>query len=246
MENIILIDKEVGWTSNDVVTVLKKKLNPEPKKKLGQNEKKFMIGHAGTLDPFATGLLIVLVNDATKKFAEFQKGDMKKEYIVEIEFGKKTDTQDVTGQVVWEYDEVQNDKINLKKLSQDKLFSVLEKFRGKIWQVPPLFSAIKIDGKRAYDLARKNKNEDLVANGFPKLMEKKKREVEVYEWEILEVQEKILKVRFVVSSGTYIRTLANDIGEELGYGAFAKSLRRTKVGEYDVKNASKCDKISRV
>ncbi len=238
--NILLIDKEAGWTSNDVVRFLKGKLNPV-KKVLKQNEKRFRIGHAGTLDPFATGLLLIMLNDGTKQFDELQK--LKKEYVVEIEFGKKTDTQDVTGKVVWEYDEAENGEINLKNLSQDKLFSTLEKFRGKIWQVPPKYSALKIGGKPvyklAYKLAKNTATPSKEGELLEKIMEEKKREVEVYESEILKIEKKVLTVRFVVSSGTYIRTLAQDIGDLLGFGAFAKSLRRTKIGKYKVEDAKK-------
>lgn len=232
-DNVYLIDKEEGWTSNDVVRYLKGKLNPEKsgdKKVLKQDEKRFRIGHAGTLDPFATGLLLIMLNDGTKQFDELQK--LPKEYLVEIEFGKKTDTQDVTGKVVWEYDETENGEIDLKKLSPDMLFSTLEKFRGKIWQIPPKYSALKINGKRAHDLARKKSSEEV-----NKLMEQKKREVEVYESEILKVEEKVLTIKFVVSSGTYVRTLAQDMGDQFGYGAFAKSLRRTKIGGHKVEQA---------
>lgn len=241
MDDILLIDKEVGWTSNDVIRFLKGKLNPV-KKVLEQNQKRFRIGHAGTLDPFASGLLLIMLNDGTKQFDQLQK--LKKEYVVEIEFGKKTDTQDVTGKVVWEYDEVQNEKINLKNISNDKLFSVLEKFRGLISQIPPKYSALKIGGKPVYSLAYKldkkskqGKEVGVEMENLEKIMQGKKREVEVYEFEILKVEEKVLTVRFVVSSGTYIRTLAEDIGSELGYGAFAKSLRRTKIGDYKVEDA---------
>jgi tRNA pseudouridine55 synthase len=224
VDNILLVDKEVGWTSADVVNVLKKKLNPKnsdlSKIKLNQNEKRFRIGHAGTLDPFATGLLLVLVGDATKKFDELQ--GLKKEYIAEIEFGKDTDTQDVDGKVVAEFE-------GKMVFSKEKIVEVLKKnFTGKIQQIPPHYSAIKINGKRAYDLARAGK-----------VVEIKPREVEIYEWEILDFSENILKLRLLVSSGTYIRTIANDLGQFLGYGAYCKSLRRTKIGEYSVIDAKK-------
>ena len=233
MENILLIDKEAGWTSNDVVRFLQSKFNPikkdefgkKIKKVLGQDEKRFRIGHAGTLDPFATGLLLIMLNDGTKKFDELQK--LKKEYIAEIEFGKETDTYDVTGKVV-----------SLGEGLRERVMKILEEnFTGKITQIPPKYSALKIDGKRMYELVYKGKEIS------QEKLENKKREVEIYEWEILSLENNLLKIRFVVSSGTYIRSIANDLGKLLGVGAFLKSLRRTKIGEFDVKDAVKCDKI---
>lgn len=235
-DNIILIDKEVGWTSNDVINFLKQKLNPlkkdetgkSIKKTLMQDEKRFRIGHAGTLDPFATGLLVIMLNDGTKQFDTLQT--LNKEYIAEIEFGKTTDTQDVTGEVIKEFD----GEIVLKNLDE-----VLRKnFLGKIQQIPPKYSAIKIDGKRLYHLAYKGKNID------QEKLEKKKRQVEIYEYEVLEVKDNFVIIRFVVSSGTYIRTIANDLGEALGYGAYLKSLRRTKIGDFDVEQAVKLDTLN--
>lgn len=228
MDRILLIDKEVGWTSNDVVRKLKGVLQPKK------------IGHAGTLDPFATGLLLIMLDEGTKKFDELLK--LKKEYIVEIEFGKITDTDDVTGKTIWEYDEKKSGKIDVQSFSQAELSLVLQKFKGKIWQVPPKFSALKINGKPAYKFAYKLKDEEDVSD-LQKQMESKKRQVEVYEIEVLKVDEKNLTLRFVVSSGTYIRTLAKDIGQELGLGAFAKSLRRTKIGEYSVENATQVGQV---
>jgi tRNA pseudouridine55 synthase len=209
--NILLIDKEVGWTSNDVVRKLKGMLNRDEVKK---------IGHAGTLDPFATGLLLIMLNEGTKKFDHLQT--LKKEYIAEIEFGKVTDTYDVTGEVVEEYKR----EIILEK---EKLENILqEKFSGKISQLPPKYSALKVAGKRAYDLARQGKEVNL-----------EPRVVEIYKSEILHIEKNVLLLRVVVSSGTYIRSLAHDLGRELGVGAYCKSLRRTKIGEYDVQDARK-------
>ena len=239
MENILLIDKEAGWTSNDVVRFLQSKFNPikkdefgkKIKKVLGQDEKRFRIGHAGTLDPFATGLLLIMLNDGTKKFDELQK--LKKEYIAEIEFGKETDTYDVTGKVVQEVK-----PLSLGEGLRERVMKILEEnFTGKITQIPPKYSALKIDGKRMYELVYKGKEIS------QEKLENKKREVEIYEWEILSLENNLLKIRFVVSSGTYIRSIANDLGKLLGVGAFLKSLRRTKIGEFDVKDAVKCDKI---
>lgn len=210
-KNILLIDKEVGWTSNDVVRKLKGMLNRDEVKK---------IGHAGTLDPFATGLLLIMLNEGTKKFDELQT--LKKEYISEIEFGKVTDTFDVTGETVEEYkQEIILDKEKIEKILK-------EKFSGKISQIPPKYSALKIAGKRAYDLARQGKVVSL-----------EPRVVEIYEFEILHIEKNVLLLRVVVSSGTYIRSLANDLGREMGVGAYCKSLRRTRIGEYDVQDARK-------
>lgn len=243
MNEIILIDKEINWTSNDVVRFLKKKFNPiifdkegkKIKKVLKQDEKKFRIGHAGTLDPFASGLLLIMLGDATKKFDDLQK--LKKEYIAEIQFGKKTDTQDVTGQITFE-----NKNFSLNSEFVEKVEKVLkENFLGKVNQIPPKYSAIKINGKRMYELMYKGKNiseEDLT---------KKKRQIEIYEYEILKDQinlkENLITVRFLVSSGTYIRTIANDLGDILQTGAYLKDLRRTKIGGYNVMNAKTINEL---
>jgi tRNA pseudouridine55 synthase len=177
------------------------------------------IGHAGTLDPFATGLLILLLGNNTKRFDEFQA--YKKEYVATIRFGIETETYDKDGQVTRRYDgEVVLDKTTL--------LQTLHKFTGEIQQVPPRHSAVKIHGKRAYEFARKGK-----AVSVPP------RNVSVYEAELLSCEADTATIRFLVSSGTYIRSLAHDIGKELHYGAHLSALRRTKIGPYSVEDAER-------
>lgn len=185
-----------------------------------QAGKKIKVGHTGTLDPFATGLLILLSGKMTKKSDNFLKLD--KEYIATIELGKTSSTGDVEGEIV--ANEVQEhdipDKIDVEK--------VLAKFVGEITQIPPIYSAIKINGQRAYKLARKGEKPDIP-----------ERRVNIHSINLLSYKYPELKIRVGCSSGTYIRTLAEDIGKELGIGAYTKELRRTKVGEYDVCGADK-------
>ncbi|MFA5737091.1 MAG: tRNA pseudouridine(55) synthase TruB [Candidatus Paceibacterota bacterium] len=208
-EKIILIDKPLDWTSADVVRLLKRKLRPKK------------IGHAGTLDPKATGLLIILLDEATKKFAEFQK--FPKVYEAEIEFGQKTDTYDSEGKTIFRYQKS-------FFIDRDRLEKELKLMIGKQKQTPPTFSAVKINGQRAYNLARAGKNFEL-----------KSKKIEIYEACLLELQDKLAKVRFSVSSGTYIRSLAYNLGEALGVGAYLKNLRRVVIGEYKITEAQKVD-----
>jgi tRNA pseudouridine55 synthase len=205
--SILLVDKPTGVSSYDVIRILKKKFP-------GQK-----IGHAGTLDPMATGLLIVLLGKATKRFDEFQ--GVQKEYIADITFGQKTDTYDADGKVIWEYGKPFG--IDTKTLEE-----VLMHFTGTFDQTPPAHSAVKINGKRAYELARKEKEVMLSP-----------RPITVYESELLSIEGKTARVRFLVSSGTYIRSLAYDIGEKFGVGAYLSALRRTKIGEYSIAGAKK-------
>lgn len=208
-KNIILIDKPLDWTSADVVRLLKRKLKPKK------------IGHAGTLDPKATGLLIILLDEATKKFADFQK--LPKVYEAEIEFGRETDTYDSEGKVTFEHAE----EFLLDKGKLEKELTALE---GKQQQTPPPFSAVKVGGRRAYELARAGK--DFVLE--PKM-------IEVYEACLLESTARSAKVRFAVSSGTYIRSLAHDLGRKMGVGAYLKNLRRITIGDYQVADAKKVE-----
>ena len=176
---------------------------------------KVKVGHTGTLDPFATGLLILLSGKFTKRSNEFLKLD--KIYEASIKLGYVSDTGDTEGNI-----EKKNDrKVDLKEIQE-----VLKRFVGDIEQVPPKFSAIKINGQRAYKMARAGKDFEMPS-----------RKVTIYNIEILEYNYPILKIRCFVSSGTYIRTLAEDIGEKLGTGAYCEELRRLKIGEYDIKDA---------
>ncbi|KQR92410.1 pseudouridine synthase [Chryseobacterium sp. Leaf180] len=208
---IILLDKPLDWTSFQAVNKLKYKLKNE----FGL-PKKFKIGHAGTLDPRATGLLIVCTGKFTKKIPEIQ--DAPKEYWAEIKIGVQTESYDT------EKPEILNQEYSHIKVEDVK--SALEKFVGEIDQKPPVFSALKIDGKRAYDLARAGAE-----------VEMKSRKTTIHY--IIEIEINLPFVSFVVgcSKGTYIRSLAHDIGQELGVGAYLTQLRRTKIGEYSIEKA---------
>lgn len=213
IDGILLIDKEAGITSYDVIRKLKKVL---PKKQ--------KIGHAGTLDPFATGLLIILLGKGTKLMTSIL--DFKKEYIVTGEFGYQTDTQDSEGKVI-------NEKSSEHISKEDINEKIREKFLGEFEQTPPSYSAKKIDGKKAYDLARKG----IEVNLIPKKIIVEKFEIVNYKWPQVEF-------KIVCSSGTYIRTLINDLGIELGTFATAVELRRTKIGKFQVDEAVKSENIS--
>ena len=198
----IPVNKPMGWTSFDVV---KKMRNITNIKK---------VGHAGTLDPFATGLLIVGFGKHTKQLDNYKNA--KKEYIVDISLGSSTDTMDRTGKVI------KKNSI-IPEYSMTQIQNVIDSFKGQIKQIPPMYSAKKIDGKRLYKLAR---------NGIE--IERKPIEVNIYSIDILSYFDNILKLKVECSTGTYIRVLANDIGEKLGCYGYAKELLRSKIGEYSV------------
>ncbi|TXF77719.1 tRNA pseudouridine(55) synthase TruB [Chryseobacterium sp.] len=209
---VILLDKPLDWTSFQAVNKLKYKLKSE----FGL-PKKFKIGHAGTLDPRATGLLIICTGKFTKKISEIQ--DAPKEYLTEIKIGVQTESYDTEKPEMLHRD--------FSHISEENISEALKNFLGVIDQKPPVFSAIRIDGQRAYDLARKGQE-----------VEMKFRKTTVHY--ITDVEIDLPFVRFTVgcSKGTYIRSLAHDIGQELGVGAYLTNLRRTKIGEYSVENAS--------
>jgi tRNA pseudouridine55 synthase len=213
----ILIDKETTWTSNDVVAFLRGGL----KKKTGI--KKLKVGHAGTLDPFATGLLIVGIGkEATRKLDEFKNLD--KTYETTLELGKISTTQDPEGEIT-ETDFI--DKINL-----DQVQNVLQKFTGPQKQTPPMHSAKRINGQRLYELARQGIEVERVPN-----------DIEIYNIQLLDYNYPKLKIEVKCSTGTYIRQLAQDIGEALECGAYCIELRRTMIGEYSVSDAKKVKEV---
>lgn len=212
-DRIILVDKPAGISSFGVVARVRRGLRDE----FGH---KIKVGHTGTLDPFATGLLILLSGKMTKKSNEFLKLD--KEYEATVRLGCVSSTGDPEGEIT---------KVNERVPEKSEIEKVVNGFVGKIRQKVPKFSAIKINGRRAYQLARKGEE-----------FETPTREVEIYDIEILDYNYPELRIRCHVSSGTYIRTLGEDIGEKLGTGAYLTALRRTKVGEYDVADAEKLEK----
>ena len=211
LNEILLIDKPEGITSYDVIRKIK---NTYPKKT--------KIGHCGTLDPFATGLLIILIGKATKRQNEFH--NLKKKYITTAIFGFETNTQDITGKII-------SKDNNLRTISKEDIEKIInEKFLGKILQTPPAFSAKKIDGVRAYKLARKGEEFELKPNN-----------IEIFSFKILKYDFPEVTFKIECGSGTYIRSLINDLGKELKTFATCKALRRISVGEYNVVNANKLE-----
>ena len=208
----ILLDKPLDWTSFQAVNKLKYKL-----KKEFNLPKKFKIGHAGTLDPRATGLLIICTGKFTKIIPEIQ--DAPKEYFTEIKIGVQTESYDTEKPEILQQD--------ISEITETQIKETLEKFLGEIDQKPPIFSAIKIEGNRAYDLARAGKE-----------VEMKSRKTTITYIENIEIDLPFVRFTVGCSKGTYIRSLAHDIGQELGVGAYLTNLRRTKIGDYLVENAS--------
>ena len=204
-DEILLIDKPTGMTSFGVVARVRRLLSQ-------RSGGKVKVGHTGTLDPFATGLMILLVGKGTKRSNEFLKLD--KVYEAEIVLGETSTTGDPEGEIT----ETAN---RTDEITKTELEAALVQFTGEIQQVPPAFSAIKINGQRAYKLARKGEEVIMPA-----------RTVTVYSLELIEYGHPVVRIRAHVSSGTYIRTLAEDIGQTLGVGAYCRGLRRTKVGDY--------------
>lgn len=203
----LLIDKPKGITSHDVVDRVRK-ITSERR-----------VGHAGTLDPNATGLLIVGVGrEATKKLGEVAK-KTRKTYEAEIFLGEERDTDDAEGMVV-------SKAKGLLPPGKNEVRKILASFTGDQKQTPPAFSALKIKGKKAYELARKGEKIKL-----------KPRKIMIYSIKLVDYQYPILKIKTTVSSGTYIRALARDIGKKLSCGAYLRNLRRTRIGKFSIKNA---------
>lgn len=210
---VLLVDKPLDWTSFQAVNKLKYKLKREFK----ELPKKFKIGHAGTLDPRATGLLIVCTGKFTKKIPEIQ--DAPKEYIAEIKIGVQTESYDTEKPEILHQD--------ISHINEELILAALEKFVGEIDQKPPVFSALKIDGERAYDLARAGQE-----------VEMKSRKTTIHYINEIKINLPLITFTVGCSKGTYIRSLAHDIGQELGVGAYLTQLRRTKIGDYSVENAN--------
>lgn len=209
-DGILLVDKPVGWTSFDVVAKIRGQIRREYQDKgIKPTKRQLKVGHAGTLDPFATGLLIILVGDATKQAGEFLKLD--KTYEATIRLGQTSTTGDPEGEIA---------DVSDRQPSQEEVEKALMKFVGKITQIPPIFSAIKVNGQRAYKLAHAGKEVEIPS-----------RNVTVYSLELLDYSYPELKIRTHVSSGTYIRTLAEDVGAALMTGAYCYSLHRLKIGD---------------
>jgi len=207
---LILIDKPLNWSSFQAVNAVKWAIRKR------FQLKKIKVGHAGTLDPLASGLLLICAGKFTKRIHEFQ--GMPKEYEGTITLGSSTPSYDLETEVdnVYPTDHITHELIHKTKAL----------FLGKIAQKPPVFSALKKDGKRMYEYAREGKE-----------LEIKARFVEVLEFEILEINLPVLRFRIRCSKGTYIRSIAHDFGKALNSGSHLSSLRRTKIGDYNVNNA---------
>ena len=232
MDGILIIDKPESFTSHDVVARLRRILKTK------------RIGHTGTLDPFATGVLVMLVGKATR-LAQFLDRDAK-EYEAVIRFGFETDTGDRTGQR-----KAKDERRKAEELKIEELGNALKDFRGEIEQTPPMYSAKKVDGKKLYELARKGVE-----------IERKPVKVSIYELEIIEqqrtqkdkegeIKDQILKtedhaLRVACSAGTYIRTLAEDIGKKIGVGAHLAELRRTRAGKFDLSKAVTIEELEKI
>lgn len=209
---IILIDKDLEWTSFDVVN----KLRIELRNQLGI--KKIKVGHTGTLDPLATGLVILCAGKATKQIESYMGLD--KEYVAEITIGATTPSYDLETDI--------EQTFPIEHVTREQLEAALDTFRGEIKQTPPNYSAKQVDGKRAYDMARQGETFKL-----------KKNLVTIHELDLLEFTPPKIHLRIHCSKGTYIRSLASDIGRKLGTGAYLSALRRTKIGDYHVNDAEK-------
>ncbi|TCI93144.1 tRNA pseudouridine(55) synthase TruB [Tenacibaculum sp. M341] len=207
---VLLIDKPLNWTSFQVVNKLRWHIRKH------FDIKKIKVGHAGTLDPLATGLLIICTGKQTKNIETYQ-GQLK-EYTGTFVLGATTPSYDLETEV--------DETYPTDHITEDLIHDTTKQFTGKIQQKPPIFSAIKKDGKRLYELAREGKTTEI-----------KSREIEIFEFEITKISMPNVEFRVVCSKGTYIRSLAHDFGQALSSGAHLSVLRRTKIGDYSVANA---------
>jgi len=207
-DGMILVDKPAGITSFGVVARVRRQLTQQ----MGKRAK---VGHTGTLDPFATGLMIIVTGKECRNAGNYSKLD--KEYEATITLGMNSSTGDPEGELT---------PVSDRQATTEAVEAALKQFTGEITQRPPIFSAIKINGRRAYDLARKGE-----------VFEMPDRQVTIFSLELLDYTYPEIKIRVHVSSGTYIRTLAEDIGKVLETGAYCSQLRRTKVGEWSVVGA---------
>jgi tRNA pseudouridine55 synthase len=212
MQGILLVDKPSGWTSFDVVNYVRKMVAQAE----GKKPKSCKVGHTGTLDPLATGLLVILVGkEYTRKAAELSKHD--KTYEVTMKLGETSTTGD---------DEGEKTPVSERIPGENEVMAALQKFTGNIMQTPPIYSAIKINGQKAYDLARKGREVTL-----------EPRPVTIYDIRDVRYEYPLVHFTCDVSSGTYIRSLVEDVGRELATGAYMSALRRTRVGRYGLNNA---------
>lgn len=210
MDGVLIINKPKGYTSHDIVNIVKKELNITK------------VGHAGTLDPNATGVLPVLIGNATKISKYLIEHD--KVYIAELKLGEKSSTVDLEGEII--------EKKSVPKLNEDQIKDTLKLFLGKQQQIPPMYSSIKINGKKAYEYARKGLK-----------VEMEPREIEIMNISLMKFQDNIITFKVKCSKGTYIRVLCEDIAKSLGTVGLMKELCRIKVNEFDIKNSVTLDDI---
>ena len=207
---VLLINKEINWTSFDVVKKIKNLLKEKFR------FKKIKVGHAGTLDPLATGLLVICTGKSTKMISEIQ--NQKKEYTGELTMGATTPSYDLETEIDNRYD--------ISNISENDISSKTKLFLGEIFQKPPIFSAIKVKGERLYEKARRGEKINI-----------KKRKITIYNFKLTKIL--LPKIHFIIecSKGTYIRSIAHDFGKSLNNGAHLSKLVRTKIGEFDLKDA---------
>lgn len=212
MDGILIINKPKGYTSHDIVNIVKKTLNTSK------------VGHAGTLDPNATGVLPILVGKATKISKYLIEHD--KTYIAELALGEKSSTGDTEGEII--------EKKKVPLLNEEQIKQVLKSFEGKQMQTPPIYSSIKINGKKAYEYARKGQNIQL-----------EPRPIEIMKISFIKFENNVLKYEVQCSKGTYIRVLCEDIAERLGTVGLMKNLCRTRVNEFDIEDSCKIEQIAK-
>jgi len=207
---VLLLDKPLEWTSFDVVNKIRYSILKK------YNIKRFKVGHAGTLDPLASGLLIICIGKATKTINEYQ--NQSKEYTGTFTLGATTPSYDLETEV--------DATFPTEHITKELIIETAQKFVGQQQQIPPIFSALKKNGRKLYELARKGETVDIPS-----------RDIEIFEFEILSINLPEVKFRVKVSKGTYIRSLAYDFGKALGSGAYLSELRRTKIGNFSIENA---------
>lgn len=218
---ILYFDKPYEWSSFDVVNRVRGAICHH----LGQ--KKLKVGHAGTLDPLATGVMIICTGKATKRIEELQYG--VKEYVATLQLGATTPSFDMEHPVDKEYP--------TEHITRELVVSTLERFKGEIWQIPPIYSAVKIDGKRAFAYARKGQDVEIK----PKLLVIDEIELTDYNPKAMQ-----MTIRVVCSKGTYIRALARDIGKAMNSGAYLTSLRRTRVGDITIDKCLTIEELHKI
>lgn len=212
MDGVVIINKPKGYTSNDIVQITKKKL------------KQKKVGHAGTLDPMATGVLPILIGQGTK-ISKYLI-EHKKTYIATIKLGQKTDTADAEGTVI--------EQKEIKEFSKKDIIYVLNSFKGVQQQKPPMYSAIKVNGKKLYEYARENEQVEIAT-----------REIEIYGIDLISHTEDTITYQVECSKGTYIRTLSEDIVQKLGTVGYMEKLTRTKVNEFELEQAIELEELEK-